>query len=200
MRAFQITVPEADEDLATALLWEADTAGIEVRAAPAEQTVLLQAYFEGAVSFAHLAECVPGVQIEAVPVPDVDWVARFRDSFRAFRVGRFVIAPPWDDVRGESERLVIDPGRAFGTGTHESTRLCLQALEKLAARRPLGRVIDIGTGTGILALAAVRLGASRAVATDTDPDALASARVHSELNATPLHLVRADGARRLPGG
>ena len=192
MRAFRVTVPESAEGLATALLWEADTAGIEVSAAPDGRTVL-QAYFEDEASFSRLEECIPNAKVEAVAVPDVDWVARFRESFRAFRLGGFVVAPPWDASGGDAERLVIDPGRAFGTGTHESTRLCIQALEGLAGRRPLGRAIDIGTGTGILALAALRLGASRAVATDTDPEALASARTHARLNEATLHLARADG-------
>ena len=194
MRAFRVTVPEADEDLASALLWEAGTAGIEVTTAPGGHAVLL-AYFDEEASLGRIRESIPGAAVEAVPVPQVDWVARFREGFRAFRVGRFLIAPPWDRTPADGERLEIDPGRAFGTGTHESTRLCLAALETLSRHRALGRVIDIGTGTGILALAAVRLGASLVVATDTDPEALASAGAHAELNDAHIRLVRADGPR-----
>jgi ribosomal protein L11 methyltransferase len=79
-----------------------------------------------------------------VPVPDVDWVARFRDGFRALRSGRFLIAPAWAAPEPSPDVLLVDPGRAFGTGTHETTRLCLAALEELARLRPLGRTLDLG--------------------------------------------------------
>ena len=193
MRAFRVTVPEPDEDLATALLWEAGTTGIEVGAAATDRTALL-AYFPDDVSFARLKEVLADVTIEAVPIPEVDWVARFREGFRAFRVGRFVIAPPWDLPADNPDLIVVDPGRAFGTGTHETTRLCLGALEEAARGQSLGRVIDVGTGTGILGIAAARLGAGLVVACDNDPEATSSARRHAVLNATRLHVVCGDGA------
>ena len=193
MHAFRVTVREADEDQATALLWEAGTAGIEVDAAPGGRTALL-AYFPTEASLEALEEALEDVTIEAVPVPEVDWVARFRETFRAFRVGRFAIAPPWDRPADEEDLIVVDPGRAFGTGTHESTRLCLGALEDLAGVRALGRVVDVGTGTGILGVAALRLGACLVVASDTDPEATASAVHHATLNTAPLRVVRGDGA------
>lgn len=193
MRAFRVTVPEPDEDRAAALLWEAGTAGIEVSTAPGGLTALL-AYFADEVDLTFLEDALEDVTVDAVPVPEVDWVARFRETFRSFRVGRFAIAPPWDLPADDEGLIVVDPGRAFGTGTHESTRLCLGALEDLAADRDLGRVIDVGTGTGILGLAAVRLGARLVVASDTDPEATASAVHHAALNESPLLVVRGDGA------
>lgn len=193
MRALRVTVPEPDEDLATAVLWELGTAGIEVGVAQAGRTSLL-AYFPDEMSRVRLEEALPAATIEVVPIPDVDWVARFRETFRAFRVGRFAIAPPWDLPADDAYLIVVDPGRAFGTGTHESTRLCLGALEDLAEERDLGRVIDVGAGTGILSLAAVRLGARLVVASDTDPEATASAVHHAALNEAPLRVVRGDGA------
>jgi ribosomal protein L11 methyltransferase len=199
MRAFRITVSEPDEELATALLWEAGTAGIEVGVAAPEKVSLL-AYFVEDVDLAALREHLEGVAIEPVPVPDVDWVARYRETFRSFAVGRFLVAPPWDRPVGAENLLLVDPGRAFGTGTHESTRLCLGAIEDLAERRPLGRVIDVGTGTGILGIAAARLGARVVVASDTDPEATSSARAHARLNGVALHLVRGDGARPFKTG
>ena len=71
--------------------------------------------------------------------------------------------------------LVVDPGRAFGTGTHETTRLCLAALESLARSPGLGRLADVGTGSGLLAIAALRLGAASAIGVDNDLEALACA-------------------------
>ena len=192
MRAFRVTVVERDEDLVTGELYEAGTVGIEVGATTTDQVSLL-AYFSNDVDLVALRERLKNATVEPVPVPDVDWVARFRESFRAFRVGRFVVAPPWDRPSDAGDLLLVDPGRAFGTGTHESTRLCLDAIERLAARRALGRAVDIGTGTGILGIAAARLGAQPVVASDTDPEAIGSARAHSDLNGAALHLVRADG-------
>jgi ribosomal protein L11 methyltransferase len=129
-------------------------------------------------------------------VPDVDWVARFRETFRPFRAGRFLVTPPWAEAGEAAERLIVDPGRAFGTGTHETTRLCLAAVEELAAETAgLGRVVDVGAGTGILGIAALRLGARLAVASDTDPEAVASCRAHAGLNDVPLRVVRGDGGR-----
>jgi ribosomal protein L11 methyltransferase len=130
-------------------------------------------------------------------VPEVDWVARFRESFRSFRAGRFVVSPPWDlpADTASPDLLLVDPGRAFGTGTHETTRLCLGALEELARRRPLGRTLDLGSGTALLAVAAARLGAGFLCASDIDPEATSASRHHARLNGTRLAVVRADGGR-----
>jgi ribosomal protein L11 methyltransferase len=196
MYAVCVTVAAADEDLAAAALWEAGTAGIEVRPAPDERVQLI-AYFPGDGPVPAAAFLPPGATVEPAAVDDVDWVARFREGFRAFRAGRFMVAPPWDlpADRSSPDTLVVDPGRAFGTGTHETTRLCLAVLEALAARRPLGRTLDLGAGTGLLAVAARRLGAAPVVASDIDPEATSSSRHHALLNGAPLHVVRADGGR-----
>jgi ribosomal protein L11 methyltransferase len=198
MRAYRITVPEQNEDLAVALLWEAGTAGIDVRTGDATgraRRAVLLAYFEDDASPEGLRDHLVDVTIETTPVPDVDWVARFRESFRSFRVGGFVVAPPWDlpATAAGTHTLIVDPGRAFGTGTHETTRLCLAALEERAERGTLGRVLDVGAGTGILAVAAAHLGAPSVTATDIDPEAVAVARAHARLNGVRLHIVRADG-------
>jgi ribosomal protein L11 methyltransferase len=197
MHAWRVTVAAADEDLATAALWEAGTAGVEVRGAPQGRVGLL-AYFADDAPPLSIALLPPGAVVEAALVPEVDWVEHFRAGFRAFRVGRFVVAPPWDAPDGASpEVLVVDPGRAFGTGTHETTRLCLGALEDLAARRPLGRTLDLGSGTALLAIAAGRLGAGPVFASDIDPEATSSSRHHARINGTRLGVVRADGGRGL---
>jgi ribosomal protein L11 methylase PrmA len=229
MRALCVTVPEADEDQAVAALWEAGTAGVEVRPAP-EGRVRLLAYFEddaGAASGALLppSGLLPANAIvEPAEVEDVDWVARFRQGFHAFRAGRFTVAPAWDlaadpssampeqppDVDRSppagghfsptlhppaSDVLIVDPGRAFGTGTHETTRLCLAALERLAVRRPLGRTLDLGAGTGLLSVAAARLGASFVCASDIDREANQASSHHARLNGVRLAVVQADGGR-----
>ena len=198
MDAFTIAVPPADEDLATAILWELGTSGIEVRTTPDE--TVLSAYFRaGSVSLAEVARALavlPGARVEPAEVLVVDWTARFKESFRPFRAGSFLIVPAWDrDAPGEGRRLIVDPGIAFGTGTHESTRLALFALESLSTPTPPRRVLDLGAGSGILSIAALLLGAGQAVAVEIDPDALPSARDHAALNGAALRLVRGDGAR-----
>jgi ribosomal protein L11 methyltransferase len=110
------------------------------------------------------------------------------------------VTPRWEARAASPEALVVDPGRAVGTGTHETTRLCLEALEELAAVRPLGRTLDLGSGTGLLAVAAERLGARPLVASDIDPEATAASQLHARLNGTRLHVVRADGGRPFRAG
>lgn len=199
MLAFSVTVEAAREDDAVAALWEHGTCGLEVRPAAAG-CVELVAYFEREPDSQALQHALPGARIAGVPVPEVDWVARFREGFRPFQVGRFRVAPRWEVATPSPEVLVVDPGRAFGTGTHETTRLCLEALEELAARRPLGRTLDLGSGTGLLAVAAERLGARPLVASDLDPEATAASQLHARLNGARLHVVRADGGTAFRGG
>ena len=195
--AYRITLPEAREDDAVGVLWELGTHGVQVQRAPDGEAALL-AYFPEAVTIELLSTRLADLsaRVEPVPVPDVDWVSRFRETFRSFPIGSFRVTPPWEfpEQMGHDARvLIIDPGRAFGTGTHETTRLCLAEIELLfAAQRP-SRVLDIGTGTGILAIAAARLGASLVVGSDYDPEALLSARHHASLNQVPLALVNGDG-------
>src|SRR6185295_2287505 len=124
------------QDLVVAQLWELGTSGIE------ERPTGLLAYFDGEMTAEALRAALPGASVTPTPVPDVDWVARFREGFRAFAVADFWIAPLWDEgaTPAAKRRLVVDPGRAFGTGTHESTALCLEALARRAACGPLGRV------------------------------------------------------------
>lgn len=139
---------------------------------------------------------IRGARVRAVEVPDVDWVARFREDFRAFDAAGFRVVPEWESgARAAPRSLIVDPGRAFGTGTHQTTRLCLELLVEESTLRPLGRVLDVGAGTGILAIAALRLGAPTAVAVDFDPEATASCATHARLNDVSLAVVQGDGGR-----
>jgi ribosomal protein L11 methyltransferase len=201
-----VEVPAEAEDDAVTVMWEQGTTGIHIRAGPPRKVVLMAYFPERPGLASELRSCLAACgapEVQRVPIPDVDWLARFREGFRAFDAGRFRIVPEWDDTPAavsEGQVLRILPGRAFGTGTHESTRLCLAALESQAARRPLGRVVDVGAGTGILAVAAARLGAVGVTAIDIDPEALDSARLHAALNGVEVRLVRGDGGRPLAGG
>lgn len=116
-------------------------------------------------------------------VSDEDWAENWKQYYKPFRVGkRLVVRPVWEPFDASDEDIVlsIDPGMAFGNGTHETTAMCLSLLE--AHIRPGCSVLDVGTGSGILALAAARLGASSVVAVDLDPVAVRVARENIERN------------------
>jgi ribosomal protein L11 methyltransferase len=115
-------------------------------------------------------------------VVDRDWLEEWKQSWQPVEIGRFIIAPPWSNLGDASNHLVIriEPGMAFGTGTHETTRLCLDAIQKHCAG---GSFLDVGTGTGILAIAAAKLfPEGRIEACDTDETAIAIARENAALN------------------
>ena len=137
----------------------------------------------------------PGVRlIEAETFGDEDWLAKSREGFGAFEVGRrFHVRPLWDEAPGPGDRidLVVNPGLAFGTGGHETTRLCMELLEELLLEGKLkGPVLDIGAGTGILSLAAYLLGGRGLTAFDIDPDCGPAMEELIDLNAHLLGGVR----------
>ncbi len=111
------------------------------------------------------------------------WEMDWREHFQPVAAGRsLVVVPPWNRQRfGARRRIVIHPGMAFGTGQHATTLSCLEALERLAAPPPV-RALDVGTGTGILAIALAKLGVRHVLAVDTDPQAIAAARANVRRN------------------
>ena len=132
-----------------------------------------------AAAAAIAAQCgQDGVVSTAVDVADdgASWAARTQANLRAMSVGRLVVAPPWDvpEPTPDSICIVVHPSMGFGTGHHETTRLCLRALQRQPIR---GRhITDIGTGSGVLGIAAATLGASSVLAIENDPDAASAAQ------------------------
>jgi ribosomal protein L11 methyltransferase len=127
------------------------------------------------------------LQIERNEVENTDWLAEWKKHWKPTEVGGFVIAPPWSDVAGDDKIVIrIEPNMAFGTGTHQTTQLCLRAIEKYYTAGD--SFLDVGTGTGILAIAAAKLNSRseisnfRLVACDTDIDSVSIASVNAELN------------------
>ncbi len=122
------------------------------------------------------------IDLKIREVPDRDWLAEWKKDWQPVEVGRFIIAPPWSDVKDAPEKIVIriEPGMAFGTGTHETTRLCLRAIERYFRG---GSFLDVGTGTGILAIAAAKMFPdARVEAVDTDAAAVEIGRENARLN------------------
>ncbi len=128
------------------------------------------------------------------PVKEEDWANNWKEYFKPVRIGkRVVVKPSWEEFAATAADLVleVDPGMAFGTGTHPTTRLCLAALEQIACHEgsfaglqggKLATVLDVGTGSGILSIGAVKFGASRVVAIDIDPQAVEVAEKNLALN------------------
>jgi ribosomal protein L11 methyltransferase len=199
-----INVARETEEFASAALFDLGTSGI-VTVEETESSVKLGAYFDEPADVEMIARSIEaefaraglhsalfGISISAIP--EQDWMQKWKEGFEPVEIGeRLVVAPSWK-LPGESEGravIQIDPGMAFGTGTHETTRMCLEAIEK---RWRGGSLLDVGTGTGILAIAAALLAPeSRITAIDIDPQAVAVARENIEINRATGSIEIAEG-------
>lgn len=117
---------------------------------------------------------------------DKDWINNWKQYFHQFYVDDILIIPSWEEVKPEDQDKMIihiDPGTAFGTGMHETTQLCLRQLKKFVT--PDTELLDVGTGSGILSIAALKLGAKHAVGTDLDPCAISAVQENLEANEIP---------------
>jgi ribosomal protein L11 methyltransferase len=131
----------------------------------------------------HLSQIYPLPPPQFRELAEDDWANAWKKHYHILRVGRrIVIKPPWQEHKRQLDEVVIelDPGLAFGTGLHPTTRMCLQALEEHL--KPGAKVLDLGTGSGILAIAAAKLGAGSVLALDNDPLAVKAARANVRAN------------------
>lgn len=177
-------------------LLEAGALGTTEESKPASDDSTVTGYFDGAPDLENIrAQLQAALTIYSLPadaarkiesheVAARDWLAEWKAGWQPVAVGaRFLIAPPWSDTSdAPDERIIIriEPGMAFGTGTHETTRLCLAAIERYYAG---GSFLDVGTGTGILAIAAAKMYPdAQTQACDTDAEAVAIARDNARAN------------------
>lgn len=141
-----------------------------------------------------LGVAVGSGQIELVEVADEDWAHSWKQYYKPVRISeRFIITPTWEEASVKGDELVIelDPGMAFGTGTHPTTVLSVQALESIITGGE--QVIDVGCGTGVLSIAAAKLGAGSVLALDIDPVAVASANHNIVLNGVDARVTVREG-------
>ena len=134
---------------------------------------------EGMRNYVDVGECT----IEESETEDVDWVNNWKKYFHQFYIDDILVIPSWEDVKTEdSDKMVIhiDPGTAFGTGMHETTQLCIRALRKYTKKDAL--VLDVGCGSGILGMLALKFGAGHSVGTDLDPCAIDATHENMEVN------------------
>src|SRR5439155_1672529 len=181
-RRVAAVVPSERAESARALMLELFPEGFEER--EARDGVELAAYTD-AGGEERLWAAFGAVRSETVPE---DWEERWRAFHRPIRVGPLWVGPPWERPPADVNAVVIDPGRAFGTGGHPTTRLCLQLLLELEP----GSLLDIGCGSGVLAIAAARPGVSPVIAIDHDSAALEAAARNARVNAAAVEVRAAD--------
>lgn len=141
-----------------------------------------------------------GAAVQRTALGEVDWSTRWVTRVGAQRVGRIAVAPPWmsEQIADAEIPILIEPAMAFGTGEHETTRGVLALMQSLVA--PGSRVADLGSGSGVLAIAAAKLGAARVVAIEMDPDAIGNATENVERNGVDqaVTVLQGDAAALLP--
>ena len=182
--ALDIHVPSCDPQLADLVLAELDDFQPTAIHEP-DETSRLRAFFTSTESRDAAARALAAsfgthLFVETLSVEDEDWAARSQAQLQAITVGRIVIAPPWDMGSDPLFTIIVKPSMGFGTGHHATTRLVLRAVQQLQIANQT--VLDIGCGSGVLAIAAIKLGARSAVGIDIDPDALANATENAALN------------------
>jgi ribosomal protein L11 methyltransferase len=206
-RGVEVVGEAADEEAVARIAAEISSRGVELRE-DGGAVVRYRVYFpEGpplpiARRFRELWLAYTGGDscvLEPFAERETDWGEAGRRAFTGTEVGPFWIGPPWAEPPPRLRAIRINPGRAFGTGLHPSTRIALRLL--LPRITPVTRVLDLGTGSGILALAALAMGASAVAAMDVDRHALRNASENVALNAFPgrIHLVAGSLDALVPG-
>jgi ribosomal protein L11 methyltransferase len=201
-----VCAPSATEAIESAFN-QLDALGTEIdslRKTPHEP-LTVSGYFETAPERTEIDACVVEslgiyglsndfvLSVTIKEVEQTDWLAEWKKHWRPTEIGRFVIAPPWEDVAADGKFVIrIEPNMAFGTGTHETTKLCVHKIDDLY--RSDQTFLDVGTGTGILAIAAAKLGGTSIFACDTDTDSVAIARENAVLNGAGAHIQFSDGS------
>jgi ribosomal protein L11 methyltransferase len=188
--ALVVAAPPEELEVMAAELFELGAAGVEMQ----EPGMMLMpgtpalpegmgraiAHFEDRADAVEAAEALRAEP--PVEVPAQDWSTAWRAHHKTMRAGpRSWVHPPWEKPPG-GVAVAIDPGMAFGTGSHPTTALCLERTDELLAERPGASVLDVGTGSGVIAILARKLGASRVTGTENDPVALEAARRGEALN------------------
>ncbi len=199
--ALNIETSEEAAELVQAVLDSTGPLGIEVRdhtlklppdvpPLPAGK-VQLVAYYEGEIEAdeaqRQLHSELPEARVEIVPLQDENWSEAWKRHVRPTRVGRVWVGPEWErENAGDAPvQIVIDPGMAFGTGDHPTTAMCLAELDDALEKWPGSSVFDVGTGSGVLAIAARKLGAGKVIGNDIDPIAVQVARENAANNKAP---------------
>jgi ribosomal protein L11 methyltransferase len=197
-----LRVARAEAEVVLAELLELVPAGVEEREAGADAVEYLIYGAPGEVPALPQLRAAAGgalVDVSTSEVPD-DWAERWKEWHPAVELARggrrLRVRPAWErPLEGDGIDLVIDPGQAFGTGAHPTTRLCLELLLEL---EPRGGLVDWGCGTGVLAIAAARLGFAPVTACDHDPAAVAAARANAAANGVGEIAVERADLRRPP--
>ena len=203
--------PLREPDLFQAALLDYDVAAVDETAAPASWRVFFCSDAGRDTAIERLSQQFPDAFIRPLDVEDEDWAKRSQAALRAIRVDDILVAPPWDvpmtstnagphddDARRNAVVVIIRPSMGFGTGHHATTRLCLGAIQRVDLT---GRsVLDVGTGSGVLAIAASLLGAAMVVAVDSDPDAIEAAGDNLSLNCHSRVSLRQGDIRSLELG
>ena len=193
----RVRAPGDDRDAVVALLFELGSMGVQ------EDGETLLTHFPPPIERTALRERLQSVSptavVELTDTPDVDWSEHWRDQIRSHDVGHLVIAPPWLARAEDAARtIVIEPGMAFGTGDHATTRGVIRLMTDIIRSDDV--VADLGAGSGVLAIAAAKLGARRVLAIELDHDAIENAEENVARNgvADRVTLVEGDAELLLP--
>ncbi len=155
----------------------------------------LEAYFENEPKKLKviLEQKYPESEVIVESQENKDWMEEWKKGFHAFKLyDKFWIVPSWESAPQDVEPIFIDPGMAFGTGTHETTQICTELIYKALQKKKAQSLIDVGTGTGILAFVAYKMGVSNVMGTDNDPEAIRVAKENADINKVEMRLTEKD--------
>ena len=180
-------LPEGPEDDGIAYLSffveEKEDGSLEVNGMPADRDTIVKQIKEELDGLRLFMEIGEG-SVTVSKTEDIDWINNWKQYFHQFAIDDVLVVPSWEKIETEGKMVLhIDPGTAFGTGMHDTTQLCIRALRKFIT--PRANLLDVGTGSGILAILSLMFGAKAAVGTDLDPCAIEAVRENKEANGIP---------------